>query len=369
MGIVAEELMRWLPHRFTETVVPKMDPNEASAMTLNYGRMYGYSMTPEIARYIVYVTNGVPGRIGELLVPKMGKPEINSIHDVDTALEFEVDIRGTIKNDWNEYLGMAMDKVNDLNMRRITYFLCKNEGNWYYPSQLKEAMGLDIEDKKLRTELGLLFKYDIIDMRGGSYGGVFDRTLKKVLMKGYPDMLNLPDDEFSAYFKNDNMLDYLTERVEELELGLAEAREVRDRLKRLQGQHNHLKGHYYEREILLWLIKGIIDQDGGLVDGIAVTAFQNWLNYHLETGEELDIVLAGEQVVIMAECKNYQPDQLDKLTIETVTKFVDKATRLHQNQFTDKELRLGFFSKHGVQAELGDYLRQQAIWQVEDIRH
>ncbi|MDM8520367.1 hypothetical protein QUF64_09995 [Anaerolineales bacterium HSG6] len=361
MGVVSEDLMRWLPQRFSNFFVPKMKPEEAKEMTLNYGQSYGYPITPEIAEYIVYITNGIPGRIVELLPPKMGKPAISSLDDVDRALEFEVGIEGTIKYDWDEYLSMAMDKVNDVHMRRITYFLCKNEGTRYYPSELKEAMSLDIDDQQLRRELELLFKYDIIELRGGRYGGVFDRTLKKVLMVNYADLFNLPDEDFDVYFKNDNMLDYLKERAERLELSLAEARELRKKLARLQGQHNNLKGHYYEREVLLRLIKAIIDGDGGLVEGISVTAFNDNLNYHLTTGEEIDIVLDDEHVVIMAECKNYAPDNLDKITPKMVDEFVDKANWLHQADFAKKELRLGFFSKHGFQKSLADYLTKRGM--------
>jgi hypothetical protein len=118
-------------------------------------------------------------------------------------------------------------------------------------------------------------------------------------MSNYGDILDLPVEEFDAYFRNDNMLDYLQERVTQLELGLAEADELRHTLRVLRGEHNDLKGHYYEREVLLQLIKGIIDGDGGIVEGIGVTNFAYTLNYHLETGKEIDIVLEGEQVVVM----------------------------------------------------------------------
>ncbi|MDM8532149.1 hypothetical protein QUF63_13335 [Anaerolineales bacterium HSG25] len=361
MGVVSEELMRWLPQRFSNFFVPKMKAEEAREMTLNYGQLYGYDITPGIAEYVVYVTNGVPGRIVELLPPKMGKPPINSIDDVDTALEYEVSLRGTIKYDWDEYLSMAMKRLNDVNMRRITYFLCRNEGTWYYPSALKTAMSLDIDDQQLRKELDILFKYDIIDMDSGRYGGVFDRTLKKVLMKNYGELFNLPQDEFDSYFKNDNMLDYLKERTERLALSLAEARQVRAKLQTLQGEHNHLKGHYYEREQLLWLIKSIMDKDGGLVDGIEVADFTHTLNYHLATGEEIDILLEGNDIAIMAECKNYAPDNIDRITIKMVDTFVAKANQLHQTQFASKELRLAFFSKHGFEQKLQSYLQQQGI--------
>ncbi|MDM8532209.1 hypothetical protein QUF63_13635 [Anaerolineales bacterium HSG25] len=361
MGVVAEELMLWLPQRFYQLTVPKMKAEEAIAMTMNYGDIYGHDISFEVARYIVYITNGVPGRIIHLLTPSFEKPIISTIDDVDVCLEAEVDEVGNIKNDWDEYLLMAMDQVNDINMRRITYFLCKNEGNWYFPHELKEALSLDITDKKLKQELRLLFKYDIIEAKSGRYGGIFDRTLKKVLMKGDPHLFNLPKDEFATYFKNDGMLDYLNERSEELKLSLAEAEALRHKLNVLRGQHNRLKGHYYEREVLLRLIKGVIDNDGGLVDGITVTGFTNTLNYHLETGEEIDILLEGEQVVIMAECKNYAANHLHQITKKMVDEFVDKANRLHQTRFADKELRLGFFSKYGLQTTLADYLNEYGI--------
>jgi hypothetical protein len=253
-----------------------------------------------------------------------------------------------------------MSAVNDVNMRQMTYFLCKHEGEWYYPGQLQQAMSLDLDQETIRKELRLLHTYDLIEQKGGSYGGVFDRTLKKVLMTNYSDLFNLPVEEFDVYFKNDNLLDYLKERVEQLELSLAEMREIRHSLRVLKGEHNDLKGHYYEREVLLRLIKRIIDGEGGLVEGIGVTEFTHTLNYHLDTGHEIDILLEGEQVVVMVECKNYAPENLDKITRKMVDEFVDKATRL-KARFPNKDLRLGFFSKHGFEEPMKTYLTQHGI--------
>lgn len=359
MGVVSEELMRYLPQRFDEILVPKMKDQEAVAMTLNYGTLYEQAMSPEIAQYIVHITNNVPGRIVDLLTPKIGKPEIADIEDVDGALEFEVK-HGRIKKDWDDYLVLAIDSVNDINMRKMTYFLCKHEGNWYYPRDLKRAMELDIEDAQLRKELYLLHKYDIIEQDGGQYGGVFDRTLKKVLMTNYGDILELPVEEFYDYFKSDNLLDYLKERVQQLQLSLAQAREVKRKLQRLQNEHNNLKGHYYERDVLLRLIKGIIDEEGGIVAGIPVTDFQYTLNYHLETGKEVDIVLEGEHVVVVIECKNYAPENLDQITKRMVDEFLEKVDELTQ-KFPGKELRPGFFSKHGFEEKMEAYLERKGI--------
>lgn len=361
MGIVSEELMRWLPHRFSQMLVPKMNPAEAQEMVMNYGHLHGYPMTAELAEYIVYVTNGVPGRIVELLAPKIGKPRLETSDDVDSALEYETGLYGGIKRDWDEYLALAMDAVNDINMRRITYFLCKHEGEWYYPLDLKSAMKLEIEEAPLRKELELLFKYDIVEMNRGRYGGVFDRTLKKVLMSNYADILELPVDEFDSYFRSDSLLDYLKERVQQLELSLADMREVKQKLRVLQNTHNTTKGHHYEVETLLRLLKGIIQGGSGLLEGVRIETVRDHLNYHLESGEELDILLEDEQAVVMVECKNYIPENLDKITPKMVDDFVEKATRLHVSRFADQQLRLAFFSKYGFEQKMETYLTERGI--------
>jgi len=351
MGVVSEELMLWLPHRFDEFIVPKMDAKEAINMTMNYGKIYGHSITPEIAAYIVHITNNVPGRIIDMLSPKFGKTLISNDTEADLALEFEAG-QGSIRKDWNEYLFMAMKAVNHVNMRRMTYFLCKHEGQWYYPRDIKNALSLELDDNKLREELELLHKYDLIEERDGRYGGVFDRTLKKVLMKQYGDILGLPEKDFDAYFRNDSLLDYLKERIRQLELGLEEADILRNKLKELQGDHNNLKGHYYERVVLLKLIKSIVNCAGGLTEGISVTDFSYKLSSFLESGNEIDIVLEGKEVVLMIECKNYASEYIHKITKKMVKEFIEKARRLAKERFQNKKLRLAYFSKNGVEDKM-----------------
>jgi hypothetical protein len=351
MGVVSEELMRWLPHRFDEFIVPKMDAQEAINMTMNYGKIYGHSITPEIAAYIVHVTNNVPGRIIDMLSPKFGKTLISNDAEADQALEFEAG-QGSIRKDWNEYLFLAMKAVNHVNMRRMTWFLCRHEGQWYYPRDIKNALLLELDDNKLREDLELLHKYDLIEQKDGRYGGVFDRTLKKVLMKQYGDILDMPEKDFDAYFRNDSLLDYLKERIRQLELGLEDADILRNKLKVLQGDHNNLKGHYYERVILLRLIKSIINKKSGLTEGISVTDFSYTLSSFLESGNEIDIVLEGKDVVLMIECKNYDPEYIHKITKKMVKEFVEKARRLAKERFQNKKLRLAYFSKHGVEDKM-----------------
>ena len=254
-----------------------------------------------------------------------------------------------------------MDAVNDINMRRITYFLCQHEGEWFSPENIREALSLKLDERRLRQELDLLYKYDIVEMHRGRFGGVFDRTLKKVLMINYADLLDIPAEKFDSYFKNDNMLDYVQELTEQLDLSLAERRDLKQKFDVLQRQHNNLKGDVYEQEVLLDLLKGIMKDEGGLVEGMEITAVQFTLKYHLETGEEIDVVLEGQQAVVMVECKHYAPENIDRLTREMVDDFTDKARRLHQSRFAGKDVRLGFFSKYGMEPPLEEYVIERGI--------
>jgi len=360
--LITGSLMGVVSHRFSDVIVPRMRPGESVAMTLNYASLHGHPIPRKVAEYVVHVTNNVPGRIVELFTPNFAKPPILTVADVDRALAFEVGQHGNIKKDWDEYLALAMNGVNHMNMRRITYFLCKNEGEWYYPRDIRREMTLDLDDEALRRDLALLHKYDLVELEGGRYGGVFDRTLRKVLMTHYGDILDLPAEDFDAYFRSDNLLDYLRERSRQLDLSLAEAERLRDTLKSLRGEHNDLKGHYYERETLLRLIKAIIDGEDGLTEGIRVTEFTHTLNHFLEDGREIDIVLAGADVVVMAECKNYAPEYLHKITKKMVADFADKARCLHKERFSDRTLRLALFSRHGVEERLKPVLERHGIF-------
>ncbi len=59
----------------------------------------------------------------------------------------------------------------------------------------------------------------------------------------------------------------------------------------LRSEHNNLKGHYNEIQVLLSLIKGIIDGKGGIAEGIEKTEFTCNLKYVIETRQETDVLL------------------------------------------------------------------------------
>lgn len=361
MGVLSEQLMLYTPHRFREFIVPKMKEEEAIVMTQNYGQLYDQPLSPEMARYIVYVTNNVPGRIQNLIDPVLGKPRIHSIEDVDQALNFEVST-GIIRKDWYEYLALAMHDYNSLNMKRMVYFLCKNEGVFYYPGQIKAEMNLDISDEQLRDELYLLHKYDIIELKEGAYGGVFDRTLKKVLMVNFRDVLELPMEQFKAYFKVDNQLDYFIEKIKHLELSLEQSWEWKDKLQVLRGAHNNLKGHHYEQEILIRLLSDLINHKGDLTADMEIKEAKFKLNYHLETGEELDFILWDPQIMIAGECKHYQGKQIASINQAMVDHFLTKIAML-QEKFPHHQLRPAFFSLEGFIPKMETYLREKRVYQ------
>lgn len=119
---------------------------------------------------------------------------------------------------------------------------------------------------------------------------------------------------------------------------------------------------YYEHVVLLGLIKSIIDSESGLTEGISVTDFTYKLRCFIETGKEIDIVLEGKDIVIMAECKNYAPENIYKITQKMVEAFVEKASHLAKERYQDKALRLGYFSKHGFEEKMMPVFDRHGIY-------
>lgn len=263
MGVLADQLTLYTPHRFMHVFVPEMVREEAHEMILNYGKVYKHHFDDEIADYIYDMTAGVPGRIIALLSPILGKPTINNKNDVDEALQFEV-TKGTIRNDWFEYLYPAIKRYNDANLKKIIFFLCKNEGKMYYPKDIKEALGLKISEETLRQELQVLNKYDLIEKNGAAYGGVFDRTLKTVFMAEYGDLLSLPHDDFNSYFSTENRLDYIDHYLKRNKLAIEETEQLKKLVHQLRGENNHLKGHHYEYKVCVELISDMIKRESGI---------------------------------------------------------------------------------------------------------
>ena len=58
---------------------------------------------------------------------------------------------------------------------------------------------------------------------------------------------------------------------------------------------------------------------------------------------------------------NPDPENIDRITTGTVDKFIRKAERLRRERFPDKELRLGFFSKHRFENKIKSYLGEKGI--------
>ena len=57
----------------------------------------------------------------------------------------------------------------------------------------------------------------------------------------------------------------------------------------------------------------------------------------------------------------YNPENIDRITVDMVDEFILKAARLHQERFQDKDLRLAFFSKYGFENKLEQYLEDKGI--------
>jgi hypothetical protein len=179
-------------------------------------------------------------------------------------------------------------------------------------------------------------------------------------MVNFGHIFNLPVEEFLEYFKGENQLTYLEERIKELELSLEDEQELKEKLKKIKGSLNHEKGKRYEMTVLIKLIRYIINKKGGIVEGITGTDFEFYLNYSLKTGEDIDIVIEGSDIVIAVECKNYSEENIRKINKKLIDKFIVDCKKLAED-YPDKELRRLYMSKNGFTDSIEKYLIEKGI--------
>jgi len=359
MGVLSEQLMKYTPHRFEEYILTKMKEEEATALALKYGELYEQQVDLETARYIAYITNGVPGRITDLLYHKLNKPRIYDQDSVDKAMKYEA-TTGSIKRDWFEYLDMAISRYNDVNLKRVLFFLCKNEGVFYYASEIIKELQLDIDEFKLKSELDVLNKYDLIEKEGDHYGGVFDRTLKKVLMVAYSQVFSLPKDEFNTYFKANNMLDYLKDKIDNLKIENIKLYDVKDKLDILKKHHNNLKGNYYEMQVLLKLLKDVINRTNPLVEEMDIEKVEYYIKYHTINGKEFDVFMRTNDNIVVAECKNYEERYINKINSSLIDEFLQKVKGL-QEEFPMCKIKTAYYSNNGFTESAKAYLDEKGV--------
>ena len=177
-------------------------------------------------------------------------------------------------------------------------------------------------------------------------------------MANFGDILDLPLADFREYFRTDNLLIDLKERINELELSVSEKKKYEKKYKEIQGLYNWLKGKAFERKVLNYFFRLLRNQESDLVQDLTFIELDFKLNYHLESGREIDIVIIAPEKVIVIECKDYE--DIEKINKDLVDKFIQKIKEI-KKRYNQKEIKPIFLSKNGLTSEVEDCLQAKGF--------
>ncbi|KPA15802.1 ATPase domain protein, prokaryote domain protein [Candidatus Magnetomorum sp. HK-1] len=228
VGWLMDDLNKMLPGRFTIADFGNMPRHEAIEMALNYSEIFNIPISYETACIIADLTEGSPFYISSLFQSDYPDKDFSTETGILNVLDFEtIDKRGGIRGTWMEYIHSAIDRINDINGKKIVLYLCKNKEKKIKRSQIEKELNLDLKQGELEKRMKALVKSDIIEQGTSyfSYQAVGDNIFDKVFRGVYQEEI---DDFDPETIKNEYQLLY----------------------RKLQGEFNKYKGQYSEYVII-----------------------------------------------------------------------------------------------------------------------
>jgi len=228
VGWLMDDLNKMLPGRFTYADFGNMPIHEAIEMALNYAEIANIPISYETACIIADLTEGSPFYISSLFQSDYPDKDFSTESGILNVLDFETtDKRGSIRGTWMEYIHSAIDRINDINGKKIVLYLCKNKGKKITRTQIEKELNLDMNSGELEKRMQALVKSDIIEQGTSyfSYQAVGDNIFDKVFRGVYQEEIDGFDPQT---IKNEYQLLY----------------------RKLQGEFNKYKGEYSEYVII-----------------------------------------------------------------------------------------------------------------------
>ena len=166
----------------------RITDEEALEAVYNYAYTYRVPLTDQAAPYVAEVCDNDPFYIASTVRNHIEEKDLTTEKGVREALALETVMgKGDIARVWNEYLGDAFARVNDVNARKIVLYLAKYDPEERSRAQIREDLDLQMTEGKLEKRLHQLVKADILAY-GSSYfhyRGLGDKIFAMVFRRLY----------------------------------------------------------------------------------------------------------------------------------------------------------------------------------------
>jgi len=259
---------------------------------------------------------------------------------------------------WGEYIELALKRINDIHAKSILLHISKHRDRDWTPSELKEALGLNLNLNQIKERLRILVKADFIKegISDIDFRGLSDGTLYLILRNRF-------EKEISSF-------------VPDLKKNFNQELEALKKDKRsLQGKLNNLVGKFAEYQLATDFRTRKRFPLSVYFDNVKDAAPLNIIDVKLRLkfqrsdGKDMEIDVFAESDcgrVVLVEVKKTK----DKTGLNIVKDFQGKLDScLLQKQFSGKNILPAFFSVGGFTEQAMQFCKSNGIGTAERIEY
>ncbi|MEE4359405.1 MAG: hypothetical protein V2I97_23235 [Desulfococcaceae bacterium] len=357
VGWLMTDIHRLLPGRFRPMPLGGLPEEEAVEMVYKYSFYHDLPVTENTTYLIAQVSEGSPFYISELFSSQCEYKDFRTEEGVLRTLEFEtLHPDGSINATWMEYIESAFSRINDVNAKKIVFYLSKNRDRAISRKELREALHLDMSETALEKKLRSLYRSDIIEEDRGFYRGVGDNIFDKVLRRTYSDDIDHfvaeeAPGEYRQLFEN---------------LG--------EKYRKLSGEYNHYKGAWAEFMMIQHLrsahqkneyyqsITENLPRDFAFVPYDSVWSYTSPPLHEKEFRTDVYAKAAKNSYSVIAEVKNRKNT---KFSLQECRAFAENAAELQKIEKTGKAV-LFVFSACGLTKDAQAYAQEHRMaWSAD----
>jgi hypothetical protein len=211
---------------------PYLTQEEGLQAVYKYAQFYNEPITNETAVQINELCMSDPFFISCVIQNEMENQDLTTSSGVIERVNYEIsDRRSEMSETWNEYLQLALKRINDIHAKNMLLHLSKHADRYWTPRDLKEALSLPLDINKIQDKLLILSEADMIE-RGVSdiqFRGLQDGTLNLILRNRFEEEIKESTSGPNLKLEFEKKIEALTAKNQQL-----------------QGQLNRLSGKMAE---------------------------------------------------------------------------------------------------------------------------
>ncbi len=328
---------------------PYLTSEEGLQAVYKYAQFCNEPITNETAVQINRLCMSDPFFISCVIQSEYEAKDLTTQQGVVNTVNYEItDASSEMSMTWGEYIELTLDKINERYAKNILLHLSKYPDRDWTADELKNALNLKIDQRKIREKLETMVKADVIKKGRGDirYQGLHDGTIYLILRHRFEEEIS----EFTPDLKQNFN---------------AELEQLKKERNSLQGRLNNLAGKFAEFQLftdfrtrqtfpLSVYFEGVSDNTRlNIIDVRMRDKFQR------TDGKEFEIDVRADSDcgrTVLAEVKK----TAQRTGIGIVRKFFQKAEAFAQ-RFPDKIVLLSFLSIGGFTRDALRFCKENGI--------